>query len=180
MTKSTDEDRVTWGDGGLFGNRIVGSLVLILFTPVFITIFLGTAYYYDGDFYKLFDEINQIGLYQVIKLGFPSPLDPYPWKMIGYFVAFQLFLMKFLPGKEFKATTTATGFVPTYKANGVQSYFVTIITLFALAYFKIWKPADAYNNLGKLLVDSNILALTLCVFLTFKGLYAPSTKVING
>eukprot|EP01036_Dinobryon_divergens_P047230 gene47230-63281_t len=43
--------------------------------------------------------------------------------------------MKFVPGKEFRATVTATGHVPVYNANGVECYFINIFTLFALRSF---------------------------------------------
>jgi 7-dehydrocholesterol reductase len=91
-------------------------------------------------------------------------------------MAFELFLMKAVPGKTFKATPTPSGHVPVYKANGVQCYVVTIVTLFALAYFGIFNPSDVYDNFGKLLSSMNIFAIGLCTFLTFKGLYFPSTK----
>lgn len=54
--------------------------------------------------------------------------------MIFSYMAFELFLMKFVPGKEFRATVTPSGHVPIYKANGMQCYIITIATLFALRY----------------------------------------------
>ncbi len=49
-------------------------------------------------------------------------------------MAFELILQRFMPGKEFKATVTAGGNVPVYKANGMASYITTIVTLLGLTY----------------------------------------------
>lgn len=169
-------DKTTWGEGGLFANRVLGSLLLIIGTPLFILLFLGTTYFYDGSFIELGKAIASRGVLPILKEQFPNPWNPYTWKMITTYIVFELLLMKFLPGKIFKANATATGYIPVYTANGVASYLVTIIALFALAYYKVWNPVDAFDHFGELLVASNILALLLCVFLTFKGLYFPSTK----
>lgn len=176
MSEAKEKELVTWGEGGLFGNRIVGSLLLIIGTPIFIVLFCGTCYYYEGSFYQMGLDLWKFGFFTTLARKFPSPFTVYPWKMLLTYLAFQLVLMRVVPGKEFKATVTPTGFIPTYTANGVQCYLVTIAALFALAYYKVWNPADAYDYMGSLLLDSNILALLLCIFLTFKGLHFPSTK----
>ncbi len=106
----------------------------------------------------------------------PTPFDPYAWKMILSYMAFEIILMKFVPGKIFKATVTSSGHVPVYIANGFQSYLISILALFALAHFEVFNPADVYDNMGKLLSSMNLFAICLCAFLTFKGLNFPSTK----
>jgi 7-dehydrocholesterol reductase len=106
----------------------------------------------------------------------PTPFDPYVWKMIAAYSAFELALMRFVPGKEFKATVTASGHVPVYIANGFQSYLITIGTVFALWYSGLFSPADIYDNMGKFLSSMNLFAFLLVAFLMFKGLYIPSTK----
>lgn len=50
-------------------------------------------------------------------------------------MAFELFLQRFMPGEEFRATVTAGGNVPVYTANGMKSYVMTIGTLLGLTYF---------------------------------------------
>lgn len=54
----------------------------------------------------------------------PSPCALKPWMYILSYMAFELVLMKVVAGKQFKATVTATGHVPEYKANGVQCYVI--------------------------------------------------------
>jgi 7-dehydrocholesterol reductase len=176
MTKSETKELTTWGEGGLFGNRVIGSFILTLGTPIFIVLLTGTCVYYEGSFTKLSKAIYSEGLIPILLDKFPSPFNLYAWEMIFTFIAYQLALMRIVPGKEFKATITPTGFVPTYTANGVECYLITLFTLFALDYYKLWNPADVYDHMGELLLCSNILALLLCIFLTFKGLYFPSTK----
>ena len=137
-------------------------------TPIFIVLFMGTCIYYNGSFLAMSKDVYNTGLFTLLYNKFPSPSNAYAWKMITTFIIYQLILMRIVPGKEFKATITATGFIPTYTANGVQCYLITIFTLFTLAYYKVWNPADVYDHFGELLLNSNILALLLCSFLTFK------------
>jgi 7-dehydrocholesterol reductase len=84
--------------------------------------------------------------------------------------------MKYVPGKEFKATPTPTGHVPVYKANGVQCYVISIIALFALKYYNIFNPSDVFDLLGQLFGSIVIAALVFCSILYYKGLNYPSTK----
>ena len=104
------------------------------------------------------------------------PWNPRAWKILGVFSAFELFLMKFVPGKKFEAKPTATGHVPVYKANGVACYLISIVALFASHHYDIFKPAEVYDLLGNLLGSIVVAALVFCTVLYFKGLYYPSTK----
>ena len=139
-------------------------------------LYVGSCKYYNSSLVECITTVLKNGLFNEIVRTFPNPFDPYPWKMILTYSAFQLFLMKCMPGKIFKANATATGHIPIYIANGVESYLFTSLTLFVLKFANVWNPADVYDNFGKLLVCTNILAYVLCVFLVFKGLYFPSTK----
>lgn len=176
MAENTAEDKVTWGTGGLFGNRALGSLLLMLFTPIFLLTFIYICTEHKGSFAGLGKEIMNDGVMSFLYNVFPTPFDPYAWKMIISYMFFELLLMRFVPGKEFKATVTPTGHVPVYNANGVQCYLITIVALFTVAYFNIFNPADVYDNMGKLLSSMNLFAVLFCIFLTYKGLYMPSTK----
>jgi hypothetical protein len=42
---------------------------------------------------------------------FPSPIDPQAWRLLGSYAAFELALVRLVPGKPFTATATATGHV---------------------------------------------------------------------
>jgi 7-dehydrocholesterol reductase len=88
----------------------------------------------------------------------------------------ELTLMRIVPGKEFRATVTASGHVPIYKANGVQCYVITIVLLLTSYRYGYFNPGVVYDNMGKILSSLNLFAIVFCTFLTFKGYYFPSTK----
>ncbi len=172
---SAEPEISSWGSGGLFGNRALGSLVLMVFTPAFLLMFWYTCAHQNGSFTDLVHHFQVKGpsaFWDMI----PTPFDPYALKMIGCYMAFEIILMKFVPGKIFKASVTPSGHVPVYIANGFQCYLISIVTLVALWHYKIFNPSDVYDNMGKLLSSMNVFAITLCAFLTIKGLNFPSTK----
>lgn len=173
---SLKEDKKTWGTGGFFASRELGSIILITLTPIFCLTLWHTCKNHDGSLRKLGRNIMDYGVLNFLHEVWPTPFDPYAWKMIFSYMAFELFLMRFVPGREFKATSTLSGHVPIYIANGLQSYLITILTLFAFSYYEIFNPADVYDNMGKLLSSLNLFAISLCCFLTYKGLSYPSTK----
>lgn len=165
-----------WGSGGLFGNRVLGSLLLMLTTPIFCLTLIHTCLHLNGSFLNLFNEIKTIGVGSFVQQVWPTPFDPYAWKIILGFMAFELVLVRLVPGKEFRATVTATGHVPIYKANGFQSYLITVVSMFVIAYLDVFNPSDIYSNMDKIISSLNLFAILFCIFLTFKGLYFPSTK----
>jgi 7-dehydrocholesterol reductase len=167
---------VTYGSGGLFGNRALGSLVLMLTTPVFLLSFWYTCAHQEGSFTNLINAFKEKGAAVIFAEMIPTPFDPYAWKLIFSYMAFEILLMKFVPGKVFKATVTPSGHTPVYNANGFQCYLISIATLFGLWYYDIFNPAIVYDNMGKLLSSMNFFAICLCAFLTVKGLNFPSTK----
>ena len=174
--KTEVEKKTSWGSGGLFGNRALGSLMLMLVTPIFVLSLWYTCAEHEGSLSSVGNEIMTKGPVYFLQHVWPTPFDPYAWKLIGSYMAFELLLMRLVPGKVFKATPTASGHVPVYNANGVQCYVITILTLFALAKYDVLKLGDIYDNMGKLLSSMNLFAILFCIMLTFKGLYLPSTK----
>jgi hypothetical protein len=116
------EEKLTWGSGGLYGNRALGSLVLMVLTPLVILTFWYTCKIHKGSFMSLGNEIMTEGFMQFLSNVWPTAFDAYSWKMIGSYMAFELFLMRCVPGKEFRASVTPTGHVPVYIANGIQCY----------------------------------------------------------
>ena len=171
-----NSDGKGWGSGGLFGNRVLGSLALMLITPIFCLTFVYTCLHLNGSLLELGKAIRAQGPITFFRGVVPTPFDPVACKIIFSFMAFELLLMKIIPGKEFRATVTATGHVPIYTANGFQCYVVTLASLFAVAYLGVFNPADIYDNLDKIISTLNVFAIVFCMFLTFKGLNFPSTK----
>lgn len=172
---SNTEKKTSWGSGGLFASREIGSLALMLFTPIFCLTFWLVCEKHDGSFTSLYQYIVDNGVQQYIKDVFPSPFNPKVWKMLLSFMGFELLLQGFVPAKEFRASVTPSGHVPVYIANGVESYLITTAALFGLAYFDIWRPAEVYDHMGEILSSLNVFAIGFCCFLTYKGLNFPST-----
>lgn len=163
----------SWGSGGLFGNRVLGSLVLISLTPLFCLTFWYTCFSLDGSLTRLVEEIMDKGFAKFYYEMLPTPFDPVAWKLILSFMAYQLFLMRFVPGNRFEATVTPSGHKPVYNANGVQCYVISIVTLFALSLY--YDIGIVYDKLGNILSSLNFFAIFFCAFLTIKGLNFPST-----
>lgn len=172
-----EDKKTTWGAGGLFASRELGSLALMAFTPIFCLTFWLVCAKYDGSFTKFASMLtNDNGLQTFFTQVLPTPFDPEAWKIILCFMGFELFLMKAIPGKEFRASITPSGHVPVYNANGVQCYLITIVALFMLHYHDIFKPAVVYDKMGNILSSLNLFAIVFCCMLTYKGLNFPSTQ----
>ena len=105
----------------------------------------------------------------------PSAWDPTAWKVIGAYMAFELALMRLVPGKTFTAMVTATGHVPKYTANGMQCYALSIAALMYLMHEGTLAPGAVYDLFGKLLSSMNVFALLFCCALMLKGYTFPST-----
>lgn len=160
----------------MFGNRALGSLFLILATPIFCLTFWYTCTHHEGSFVKLYEFVREHGFMRFISEVWPTPFNPEVWKLIGIYSAFELVLMKVVPGKEFRSTVTPTGHVPVYNANGFQCYVITIVTLIGIVQAGLWDPSFVYEHFGEFLSSVNLFACCFCAFLVLKGLYFPSTK----
>lgn len=176
MSHKSPEDKKSWGSGGLFGNRALGSLALMVVCPLFCLTFIYTIKELHGSIYGLYDFVVREGVVNFVRAVFGNPFNPYVWKRIGAYMAFELALMRLVPGKIFKATVTPSGHVPVYIANGFQSYLITIATLFALRYTGVYNAAEVYDHMLDFISSMNVFALCLCGVLTLKGLNFPSTK----
>jgi len=98
------------------------------------------------------------------------------WQLLGSYAAFEAFLQMYLPGKEFRATTTSNGNVPVYKANGVQSLVVTVVAFFLCWRFDLTSPKEVYDLFGELLAGMAIFSIFFCVFLQIKGHVSPTDE----
>lgn len=98
------------------------------------------------------------------------------WKIIAFYAAFELTLMRILPGTKKSGPPSPTGHVPVYTANGVQAYCVTLATFGMLTYLGVIDPGLVYDHLGEILGALNFSAIILCWLLYFKGKYMPSNS----
>ena len=163
------------GDGILPGRQVLGPLFLMCTTPIFSIVFYHVVAHMDSDFLLFAQVCWQDGIFSTIHAIWPTPWDATTWKLIGGFMAFELILQKWLPGKRFEATVTPKGNQPVYKANGMAAYLVTLFTLLLLTYLGYIRPALVYDKFGTILSSMNVFALIFCLVLLIKGHIAPSS-----
>lgn len=149
-------------------------LTLMLLCPFFAMILWHTFTALDGSVASLvsalsFDTFRTI--YMPLFFGSPAA-----WAMIIAFVAFELLLMRVLPGAEFKGPMTPKGNVPVYKANGVGAFATTVVT-FCLFSFQLglFSPTIIYDHFGELIGALNLLSFMFCGMLYLKGRHFPSS-----
>lgn len=155
---------------------------LVLCPPaVFIFWYTGTAL--NGSFEILWDLISIRGfigsltsIWGPVFFGTSNA-----WTIIASFAALQLLLMKIVPGKPFVGPITPKGNIPIYKANGPACFIITLVLFFLGAFkFRIFSATLLYDNLGPILGALNCFSLLFCLFLYFKGKFAPSSSDSGG
>jgi 7-dehydrocholesterol reductase len=96
--------------------------------------------------------------------------------MIVVFGVLEGLLLVLLPGKVHYGPVTPAGNRPRYRLNGLAAWVVTHGLLFLAAYpLHLFRLGEIYDNLGSILVTTNVLALLLCFVLYLKGAHAPSS-----
>lgn len=156
---------------------LVPSLLLFLCPPaVFVFWYVGT--HLEGSFVNFWHLVSQKGLFATIWMIWKPVFfgSPTAWKIIGFFAASQLFLMRVVPGKPFLGPVTPKGNIPLYKANGVPCFLITTSAFLIASYgFHWFSPAIIYDEFGYILGALNCFSLLLCLALYLKGIYFPST-----
>jgi len=154
-------------------------LFLVAVCPPTVFVFWYVGAHLGGSFEAFWNIVWENGLFQTLwsiwkPVFFGSPLA---WKMIGIYAAFQLALMKLIPGKPFLGPITPMGNTPVYKANGVLCFLITLATFLFGAYVAHWfSPTILYDEFGPLLGALNCMSLLFCLGLYFKGIFFPSTS----
>ena len=152
--------------------------LLLFLCPAFAMVLSYTIVKLDGQILNLVQEVRKNGILDL----FAKAWLPYvfgsalAWKFIVPFSVFQLILMRVLPGKMTQGPVTPAGNIPVYKANGLLSFFVTVITFFVAAYgFKLFNPAEVYDHYLEIIGALNVVSLVFCLFLYTKGRLIPSS-----
>jgi 7-dehydrocholesterol reductase len=179
MTKKTEQTKSTWGSGGLLGGesfRNIGSLLIMLSSPPFAILMWYCCVHLDGNISDIYPQMVSKGIVGFFTDIWPSAFDPVAWRLILSFMALQLALMRIVPGPEFRGFATATGHIPVYTENGVPCYLITVAIVFVLFFTGAFDPAIVYDKMGNIISSMNMFSIFFCFFLSFKGLYFPSTK----
>jgi len=155
-----------------------GPLLLILLCPPFVMLIWYTNTTLDGSFSQLWTLILEQGVLNVAY----AVWQPYfwgsstAWSIIFCFIAFELTLMRLLPGKLFYGPTTPKGNVPVYKTNGVLAFITTMATFLIASFGLHLFPATVlYDHLGSIFGALNLFSLIFCMALYVKGRYFPSS-----
>ncbi|MES2345403.1 MAG: 7-dehydrocholesterol reductase [Chlamydiota bacterium] len=155
----------------------IGPLFLLVASPSFAMVLWYTCVYLGGSFEQFFQLCCKEGFFSTLyHLWVPYVFGTKTaWQMIVVFALFQLAFMKLMPGKLFYGPLTPKGNIPVYKANGVISFLTTLTLFYLCAYpLKLFSPTIIYDNFGGLIGALNIFSLFFCLFLYFKGRFAPS------
>lgn len=160
-------------------HRVFIPIVFLIVCPPAVFVIWYTATALDGSFHTFWQIICHKGLFSTIA-SLWRPIfwgTALSWKMLVYFGAFQLFLMKVIPGKSFTGPVTPKGNTPVYKANGVPAFFITLLCFLLATYtFHLFPATIIYDNLGPMLGALNCFSLLFCLYLYFKGIFAPSSS----
>ena len=160
-------------------HRILVPLLILTICPPASLVFWYIATTLDGSFLLFWRLVSADGLLDTVAqiwgpLFFGSPLA---WKILAGYAAFQLLLMKIVPGKPVLGPITPKGNIPLYKANGVACFLITVSTFLVCSFgLHLFSPSILYDNLGPMLGALNSFSLLFCLFLYWKGISAPSTS----
>ena len=159
--------------GGAFRN-VVGPLLLIICTTLMLPVVVVGIMDYDGSLLAVLKAVA------ANPAGFFSSWYRMPSRtavnILLIWSAFQLALMRLVPGKKYLGPTTAAGNVPVYTANGFQCFAITIVTyLLSVYYFKLFDPSIIYDHYQEMMAALTIFSFPFCVLLSIKGLYFPSS-----
>lgn len=98
------------------------------------------------------------------------------WKIILIFMAAQLLLMRFIPGKTVTGPETHSGHIPVYKDNGFVCFLLTIGLFFLCTMqLHLFSATLIYDHFAGILGALNFFSLLFCLLLYFKGRYKPSS-----
>ena len=163
---------------GLLGSGVfrdaIGPLLLMVSTNVFLGVILAAMGQADWSLEALGKGLLADPV-SYLSHAFQWP-GAKALRILGTFAAFQLALIKLVPGKTFHGPVTPAGNVPRYTANGFQCFVITLAAYLLGAYwFRAFDPSDVYDAYPQMLTAMTLFSLGLCVFLYFKGLYAPSS-----
>eukprot|EP01023_Acetabularia_acetabulum_P035220 TRINITY_DN3320_c0_g1_i2.p1 TRINITY_DN3320_c0_g1~~TRINITY_DN3320_c0_g1_i2.p1 ORF type:complete len:490 (+),score=58.16 TRINITY_DN3320_c0_g1_i2:102-1472(+) len=153
---------------------LTGAVFLMVVCPAVVIYMFQIFTKFDGSVVEFYFYVRQEGLIVLYEL-WPRP-SMEAWSVYAIYGLIEALLQLFMPGKTFHGPISPRGNIPVYLANGVQSYFATLLLFFAGWHFGWFDPGRIYDLMGEILAASNYFSLLLCAFLTVKGLYFPSSS----
>ena len=160
----------------LHSSSFLAALLLFL-CPIFAMFFVYIIVELRGNLTALAELYNEHGAMEILNRAVLAHIlgSKVAWSAIGMFAAFQLVLMRVLPGKMVQGPLTPQGNVPVYKANGELQFYINIVVFAALAYSGLLDPSIVYDNFQDIVGALNTSSLVFIVILCLKGSLYPSS-----
>lgn len=158
---------------------IMVAVGLLVWAPAFVMLLSFTILKLDGSPTALAGKISRDGFWNTLyEAWVPYMLgSTKAWKIILPYAAFEMLLMRVLPGKRTEGPITPSGNIPEYKANGLLAYFVTLISYVICGHvLNVFRPADIYDHYMEFIGAMNLFSLLFCVVLYMKGRFKPSSS----
>ena len=155
----------------------LGSILLMTLTPISVYAFWFTAQYLDGSFALLYKILQKHGILFVIGQISPKAFTGtwVTWSVVFAYIGFEILLYLVIPGKLISGPKTRSGFVPTYKENGVACYLATLSTFILLSFvWKLFSPTFFFDHLGEFVGTMFWIGILTCIFFYIKGRIKPS------
>ena len=161
----------------------LGPLLLICCTVPFASLLLLASNGYSGNLTSLLSAFFS-NPWEVFKSGLHQP-TPTTLLVLGVFVAWQLALMRLVPGAAYEGPPTAEGHIPLYKDNGLLSFGLTLAAYFGASTWGVgeslppslqFSPTILYEEYVRLVSFLSFAALVLCLALMVKGRTCPSGR----
>ena len=157
-----------------FVRTTLGPLLLILFTPPAAILFwiICTFEPFQGSILPLFTADG----WHVIGMHWPWP-SMSAAVIVLIFIALQLILLQWLPGKIFEGPITPTGNRPRYILNGIPAWLITHILFFGSSYgLHLFHAGIIWDHFGEIIATLVLFAFIFCIYLYFKGRFWPTSK----
>lgn len=166
-----------------FFSRTAFPLFLIIACPICSLIIWEINAHYSGSITSFIYLQKASGLWTTLyQMWQPVFLgNVVAWKIIAIFAAFQLLLMKIVPGKIASGPITPQGNVPKYKDNGLTCFLITTLLFLTLSkVFNLFPISIVYDNFAAIIGALNLFSLFFCLFLYFKGRFFPNSTDSGG
>lgn len=108
---------------------------------------------------------------------------PSPTTVVFYlgWLAFQIGLAVFLPGRIAQGVPLEDGRTLPYKLNGLSALVVTLVVVFALVAFDVLPATFFYDHLSPLVTTANVVVLALCgvMYAIGRKQASPKERLLN-
>jgi 7-dehydrocholesterol reductase len=171
---------------GLFPSWLrstVGPLMLILVTLPFPALLVYTCAHLGGSGVALVRALAT-DLAGTLRAAY-VPITTRALAVLLGHSAWQLALMRLVPGGDFDGPVAPSGHVPKYVDNGVVSFVLTVAAFWGLSTWGVghslppalhFSPTIFYDEYASLISFLPVAAFLLCLGLLVKGLTCPSTR----